>query len=986
MMHAKNPLSPDELAMLQQFADDHGAELLTVDDFMDQVFFRYVQGQKVTVVGANLFFDLTRLAIGHGHAQRDFAGGFRLRLNRNLRLTRAYDIIAKSLGGKKSMLKLAPAKGGFKKEWGRPYQGCFIDILQLGKALLAQSHSLASLGTFLKVAHQKLDTEEHGKKLSLEYLNYSWQDVVSTYECFVELRSRWNKLNIKKTEINRIFSEASIAKALLKEADIKTLRDMQPELFTEHPDIIGKIMQTFYGGRVAAYIRKQKVRVIYADATSMYPSVAILLGLDRFLISQGVAWRDGTGEVQTYLDRVAALGVDALADKAEWLKLIGIAKIRPDCDMVPCRSRETGENAGHDTILVAELTRSDPVWYALPDLAASAAQTRKAPVILEALKFEPLEPQLGLKLITLPDGSTINPYDCAIFKSLIELRLTLKAEKEALEKELKSRPATQADISRLEELDMSVYMLKIVANSLYGILVELNEHNLVRPRGVKHTVPDEAVEETDGPIKQHWARRISYSGDSAFVAEITADEIPGSRFHPLLGSLIMSAARLMLSCGEICATRADWPDPILSAYCDTDAWLMARPDGMPEDRFLARCRRVSGWYNQINPYDQKLITDLFKWEGVNFKPGSKTELEPLYLYAVSSKRYVLFNETADCAGPIIRKASAHGLGWMADPYSDTFEHPKLPPIPAFTSPKETRKDMGVKRWQHDLWHLILECEVYGGGEFLPRLLEHPGFNQPAFSKHSIRTAQIDKWFDAFNRNKEYRHQIRPGGFISLWTPANHHTNLVPGCRELEPERIDIDHDMRVITYEKKLKKLGFSGLQSLDAVELDPEYWRPIAPFANNAKDICRTSFDRVTGCPVPPWIQPQTYINLLWDFHTYPEIKFVNGYDSGEMIVPHIVVAETRHVGKATNHIDEMDIHDLAEAGEFVNEYSPSGRSVPAHRARELLGHALGKPAKKALAADEADERAAGNLHWEPPREVLSRIAGSLCSSFSIS
>ena len=38
-------------------------------------------------------------------------------------------------------------------------------------------------------------------------------------------------------------------------------------------------------------------------------------------------------------------------------------------------------------------------------------------------------------------------------------------------------------------------------------------------------------------------------------------------------------------------------------------------------------------------------------------------LEPLYCYTISSKRYVLFN--LDAKGrPILRKASAHGLGHL----------------------------------------------------------------------------------------------------------------------------------------------------------------------------------------------------------------------------------------------------------------------------------------------------------------------------------
>ena len=108
-----------------------------------------------------------------------------------------------------------------------------------------------------------------------------------------------------------------------------------------------------------------------------------------------------------------------------------------------------------------------------------------------------------------------------------------------------------------------------------------------------------------------------------------------------------------------------------------------------------RCRRIIDWYNQINPYDQSLIAELFKIEEVNYKPGSHTEIEPLYLYAVSSKRYVVFNDTPDGQHPIIRKASAHGLGWMMDPYPDDSPNPALPPLPSFV--KDLKKLRELRR-------------------------------------------------------------------------------------------------------------------------------------------------------------------------------------------------------------------------------------------------------------------------------------------------
>lgn len=70
-------------------------------------------------------------------------------------------------------------------------------------------------------------------------------------------------------------------------------------------------------------------------------------------------------------------------------------------------------------------------------------------------------------------------------------------------------------------------------------------------------------------------------------------------------------------------------------------------------------------------------------------------------------------------------------------------------------------------------------------------------------------------------------------------------------------------------------------------------------------------------------------------------------------MEVPHIIASQrVNYIGKATHRYDETSITELADAGEFVNNYvSVDGRHVPAERARELLTPLLAIPAKKAVA-----------------------------------
>ncbi len=68
-----------------------------------------------------------------------------------------------------------------------------------------------------------------------------------------------------------------------------------------------------------------------------------------------------------------------------------------------------------------------------------------------------------------------------------------------------------------------------------------------------------------------------------------------------------------------------------------------------------------------------------------------TQLEPLYVLAVSAKRYALANRRSLPSGGeewIIRKASGHGLGHITAP---AYDQTALPPHPAVPLDKKTGK-------------------------------------------------------------------------------------------------------------------------------------------------------------------------------------------------------------------------------------------------------------------------------------------------------
>jgi hypothetical protein len=71
--------------------------------------------------------------------------------------------------------------------------------------------------------------------------------------------------------------------------------------------------------------------------------------------------------------------------------------------------------------------------------------------------------------------------------------------------------------------------------------------------------------------------------------------------------------------------------------------------------------------------------------GVNKAAGKAAGVyRPLYVWAISAKRYALFNLDAD-GGPILRKASVHGLGHLLPPYI------AADPAPGIPAPSDDRR-------------------------------------------------------------------------------------------------------------------------------------------------------------------------------------------------------------------------------------------------------------------------------------------------------
>jgi len=852
-------LPPAEQILIQDFAKLHGLECMTVAAFVDDVFYGMAFDLRARIVGLNLPFDLSRLAKKHGPARGTMKGGYSMQLSPDPWKPR---VQVKHLSSRAAFIQFAAQRKRTdnrrtrKSDQPPVRRGAFVDLKTIAAALTSRSFSLGSLAQFLKLETQKSETDEHGKALSWEYLSYAMQDVQVTWEAYVELKQRFEEHGLTLSEVSQILSEAGLGKAYLKEMGIRPWRDLQPDFPDE---IVGAILSTYFGGRAEVHIRRVPTRVLYCDFLSMYPTVCTLMRLWPFVIADGMNHRDSTAETSGWL--ASAKPAD-LQNPENWPRLATLVQIKPDGDILPVRARyepaatAKGNGASSTTIGLNHLSYDGLLWFTLADCLASKFLSGKSPEVVRAVTFEAGKPQPNLKAVRIAGkhGPSIAPYTDDAYRHLIDHRSRIKQRMEA---------ATGAERDRL---DSEQHALKILANSTsYGIFIEVNVENL----------------------DQKERRDCHFGGDKPFPIGTMVSEKPGSYFHPLLGTLITGAARLMLALTEraIADAGLNW------AFCDTDSMAIAKPVGMGEAEFVDRAKAVCDWFLPLNPYEQK--GPLLKIEEANFAIGLR-EIEPLYCLAISSKRYALFNLDDDGV-PIIRKASAHGLGHLLDPYAEN-EAPWA--IPA---PSAKLSEIGVRRWQHDLWFKII-CAAYTDKPAVVSLDYHRSLRNPAASRYAATTPSLLRWFKGYNASRAYGQQVKPFGFMCAFQAKN------------------------VLMGAKSATRAGSTPL-------------RPIAPYSSDTAEAAGHCFDRETGTPIDRALL-KSYADALRTYHLSPESKFENAdyHDVGVTGRRHIQGLGIRYIGKEANNWEEKSV--LGVDDELSVEYgiSPEMKAVLS----ELLEQAM--------------------------------------------
>ncbi len=73
----------------------------------------------------------------------------------------------------------------------------------------------------------------------------------------------------------------------------------------------------------------------------MYPTVCTLMGLWRWVVANGVTWRDATEETQRLL---AAVSLSDLQQQNFWPQLTVLVQVVPDGDLLPVRAQYGGDS------------------------------------------------------------------------------------------------------------------------------------------------------------------------------------------------------------------------------------------------------------------------------------------------------------------------------------------------------------------------------------------------------------------------------------------------------------------------------------------------------------------------------------------------------------------------------------------------------------------------------------------------------------------
>lgn len=659
-------------------------------EFMQKVFWPAIR-RGALICGLNLPFDLSRLAVAWSKGEKDEWSLTMARYPDGSENVNYPRVLITPIDSKKAFIKLAnPWKP---EQWKHDHKSHFLDLRTLLWALFNKSYSLKRAcdnqkGPFKgQNLPQKQDYEPTGE-VSFEELEYARQDGRCTVALLNAAKQEFDKHPTGLKPYNA-YSPASVAKSYLEAMGIKRPTDK----FNIPEEIQGIAMQSYYGGRSETRVRCTEVPVVPVDFTSEYPTCCALLGLFEVLTAEKVTFEDDTESVRRFLDGISR---GDCFEPAIWENLRFFALVQPDDDILPVRTVYDGvtQNIGNNF-----LASDTPLWFASCDLIASKLRTAKAPKILRALRVVPHGKQAGMRTVNLRGSMVeIDPYKDDLFRKVIEQR-------------------------KLNKQDAALYYwLKILANSIYGFLVEL--------------IPETQSQKV--PVRV-------FSGEKSFLDSSDVLENAGPWFFPALASLITSAGRLLLAMTEACVQEKKGT----YLFCDTDSLAIVSSENgghldIPGGDGVSilsweEVREIVDTFIPLNPYDPVAVKgSILNLVDANFVDSDpKNSQRQLDGYSIAAKRYALYAKIGDTDIEIV-DPKAHGIGFLYPPKD---------------SPAGWDKD--IPQWIFEMWDYIVR-----GALNLPRTTPS-WFDVPQMMRVTITTYNVLKMLGDWEIARPYNFLLLP---------------------------------------------------------------------------------------------------------------------------------------------------------------------------------------------------------------------------------
>jgi hypothetical protein len=895
--------------------------------FMKKVFWPALKKNAAMVVGLNLGYDLTRLALDWKQGNKGewslimkkYADG-----NENVNYPR---VLITPIDSKKAIIKLVrPCKRKLKgivpaREWkGAGEKIHFLDLRTSLWSLFNKSHSLRSAcdnqsGPFKSLNLPQKDDHQPTGEVTPDEIEHCRQDVRCTVALLNACKQEFDKHPDLDLKPWNAYSPASFGKATLKAMGI-----IRPEIkFELSNEKLGPWIQGYYGGRSECRIRHEVVPVVPVDFTSEYPSCCANLGLFSILTAERLDFVDDTETIQQFL---ANITLEKCFKRNTWRNLNFVARVIPDGDVLPIRTVYGGisQNIGNN-YLHPNPTHPEAVYMAGPDLVAAVLQQPdRIPKIEQAFRVVPAGVQAGMRPIRLRGKVLIDPNDVSVdlFTKIIEERKRNKHDPDLY------------------------YWLKILANSIYGFFVELIPERFQTLKSVN-----------------------VFSGNESFSDFSRVIETRGKWFAPYLATLITSAGRLLLAMLEVEVSRAGGT----YLYCDTDSLaIVATKNGGPltirgagGKRALDfdEVDRITAKFQEINPYDKNEVKDLLNITDDNYGCGCSHEIKSehneagacevqgckcgavkkvrrqLWGVAIAAKRYAVFEKVQDQLGNItdikIVNPKAHGIGFLYPPKDN---------------PENWKKDAPL--WIYEMWDYIVRG-------FLGLERKLPSWTSlPQMMRFSVSTWNVYKMLGMWDG-------VRPQNFMFMVMTSPNFSFDVDF--ENKPE----NKPMVIVPHSSKQQE--WKNLEGIDIRNKD------------RRGRYRRYKLD-------DPDFHPFTYAHMIQDYVRHPEAKSL-GPDGepctedtrGLLQRSHITAGQIRYIDKETSSMwsqsDDLSVISDDEVGFRTVEYGKNRKVVlPEPIKKEIRNIGLRELRREGIGQHTIERALNDRVRLSSYRKLLTRIA----------